>query len=81
MYVKNPVQKNKKADSYEKATPFQWCRKVKHIGTWGPAIIGGDNLPSLVDIGLTDLPNMGGASAVAPPGPPVPAPLMMEYIL
>ena len=32
--------------------------------------IGGDNLPSPVEIGLTDLPNIGGAS-----GPPVPAPL------
>ena len=30
--------------------------------------IGGDNLPSLVRIGLTDLPNIGGASG--PPGPP-----------
>ena len=31
-------------------------------------VIGGDNLPSLVAIGLTDLPNIGGASG--PPGPP-----------
>ena len=31
-------------------------------------VIGGDNLPSLVVIGLTDLPNIGGASG--PPGPP-----------
>ena len=35
---------------------------------WGPKVIGGDNLPSLVGIGLTDLPNIGGASG--PPGPP-----------
>ena len=34
----------------------------------GPVVIGGDNLPSPVRIGLTDLQNMGGASG--PPGPP-----------
>ena len=28
----------------------------------------GDNLPSPIGIGLTDLPNIGGASG--PPGPP-----------
>ena len=33
-----------------------------------PVVIGGDNLPSMVGIGLTDLPNIGGASG--PPGPP-----------
>ena len=33
-----------------------------------PVVIGGDNLPSLVRIGLTDLTNIGGASG--PPGPP-----------
>ena len=33
---------------------------------WGvPVVIGGDNLPSPVRIGLTDLENIGG-----PPGPP-----------
>ena len=41
-------------------------------GRWktlrGPVVIGGDNLPSPVRIGLTDLPNIGGASG--PPGPP-----------
>ena len=31
-------------------------------------MIDGDNLPSPVGIGLTDLPNIGGASG--PPGPP-----------
>ena len=31
---------------------------------WGlPVVIGGDNLPSPVEIGLTDLSNIGGASA------------------
>ena len=34
----------------------------------GPVVIGGDNLPSPVQIGLTDLQNIGGASG--PPGPP-----------
>ena len=43
----------------------------KHCG--GPAVIGGDNLPSPVAIGLTDLPNIGGH--VAPLAPPVPASL------
>ena len=32
----------------------------------GQVVIGGDNLPSLVRIGLTDLQNIGGASG--PPG-------------
>ena len=39
-------------------------------------MIGGDDLPSPIGIGLTDLPNIGGAS-----GPPVPAPLYMYYFL
>ena len=34
----------------------------------GPVVIGGDNLPSPVRIGLTDLQNIGGASG--PPGFP-----------
>ena len=38
-----------------------------------PVVIGGDNLPSPVGIGLTDLPNIGGA--MAPLAPPVPASL------
>ena len=33
-----------------------------------PVVIGGDNLPSPVRIGLTDLQNIGGTSG--PPGPP-----------
>ena len=39
-------------------------------------VIGGDNLPSPVQIGLTDLQDIGGASG--PPGPPVPAPLLLQ---
>jgi len=27
----------------------------------GPVVIGGDNLPSPVQIGLTDLPNIGAS--------------------
>ena len=50
---------------------MQCCRKVKNFGV--PVVIGGDNLPSPVQIGLTDLQDIGGASG--PPGPPVPAPL------
>ena len=42
---------------------MQWCRKVKNIG--GPVVIGGDNLPSLVRIGLSDLQNIGGLQATA----------------
>ena len=34
-------------------------------------MIGGDNLPSPVGIGLTDLPNIGGGDP-GPPGPPGP---------
>ena len=33
-----------------------------------PVLIGGNNLPSPVGIGLTDLPNIGETSG--PPGPP-----------
>ena len=39
----------------------------KHWG--GPVVIGGDNLPSLVRIGLTGLQNIGGGAS-GPPGPP-----------
>ena len=38
-----------------------------------PVVIGRDNLPSPVGIGLTDLPNIGGPLALL--APPVPAPL------
>ena len=45
---------------------MQWCRKVKTLGV--PVVIGGDNLPSPVGIGLTDLPNILGRHW--PPWPP-----------
>ena len=35
----------------------------------GPDVIGGNNLPSLVRIGLTDLQNIGGGGSGLP-GPP-----------
>ena len=35
----------------------------------GHVILGGDNVPSLVEIGLADLPKSGGAQA--PPAPPL----------
>ena len=44
-----------------------------------PVVIGGDNLPSPVGIGLTDLPYIGGSSG--PPGPPVPASLLLTMLL
>ena len=34
-----------------------------------PIVIGGDNLPSPLRIGLTDLTNIG-EGAIGPPGPP-----------
>ena len=39
-------------------------------GTGGPVVIGGDNLPSPVGIGLTDLQNIGEGGASGPPAPP-----------
>ena len=35
----------------------------------GHVVLGGDNVPPLVQIGLTDLPKTGGAHA--PPAPPL----------
>ena len=36
----------------------------------GHVVLGGDNMPSLVEIGLADLPKSGGG-ARAPPAPPL----------
>ena len=44
-----------------------------------PIVIGGDNLPSPDGIGLTDLPNIGGASG--PPGPPGSGTTDMYYLI
>ena len=35
----------------------------------GHVVLGGDNVPPLVEIGLADLPKSGGARA--PPAPPL----------
>ena len=41
--------------------------KSKNLG--GQVVMGGDYVPPLVEIGLTDLPKTGGAKA--PPAPPL----------
>ena len=43
-----------------------------------PVVIGGDNLPSPIGIGLTDRPKIGGA--MAPPAPPGTTGLCMSHI-
>ena len=43
----------------------------------GPVVMVGIICPPPVGIGLTDLPNIGGASG--PPAPPVPAALLFMY--
>ena len=47
---------------------LQACLKAENLG--GRVVLGGDNVPPLVEIGLTDLPKTGGAYA-----PPLPPPL------
>ena len=42
-----------------------------------PVLFGGYNLPHLVEIELTDLPESGGA--MAPPAPPGTTPLLCMY--
>ena len=45
------------------------CRAVaRSVNPGGLVVLGGDNVPPLVEIGLTDLPKTGGAKA--PPAPP-----------
>ena len=43
-----------------------------------PLVKGGQNLPPMVGIGLTDLPNIGGGGPLAPLAPPVPASLILK---
>ena len=45
---------------------------------WGHVVLGGDNVPPLVEIGLTDLPKSGGG-ARAPPAPPLVTGLLVIY--
>ena len=42
----------------------------------GHIVLGGDNVPPLVEIGLTDLSKSGGAQA--PPAPPLATGLVIE---
>ena len=44
-----------------------------------PVVKGGQNLPTLDGIGLTDLPNIGG-ELPSPPGPPVLASLYTDLL-
>ena len=44
----------------------------------GHIVLGGDNVPPLVEIALTDLPKSGGARA--PPAPPLAAGLHMVEV-
>ena len=48
--------------------------KSKNLG--GQVVMGGDNVPPLVEIGLTDPPKSGGA--YAPPAPPLGACLLLD---
>ena len=45
----------------------------------GHVILGGENVPPLVEIGLTDLPKSGGARA--PPAPPLATGLSLDNFL
>ena len=55
---------------------LQGRRKVGKSG--GHVLLGGDNMPPLVEIGLTDRPKSGGAHA--PPAPPLATGLLMILI-
>ena len=44
----------------------------------GHVVLGGDNVPPLVEIGLSDLPKTGGARA--PPAPPLATGLVMIHV-
>ena len=46
---------------------FRAVARSENLG--GHIVLGGDNVPPLVEIGLTDLPKSGGAQA--PPAPPL----------
>ena len=60
LYLKSNAHKNFSSIKFSDAG--RW----KNLGV--PVIKGGQNLPPMDGIGLTDLPNIGGASG--PPGPP-----------
>ena len=54
----------------------QGRRNVRKSG--GLVVMDGDNVPPLVEIGLTDLPKTGGA--LAPPAPPLVTALTYNFI-
>ena len=60
------------ADAHKQGRGYVAYYTVSDAGRWKtlgvPVVIGGNNLPSPVWIGLTDLTNIEGASG--PPGPP-----------
>ena len=51
---------------------------MKNFGGGGAVVMVGIICPPPVEIGLTDLPNIWGASG--PPGPPGPASLIKTYM-
>ena len=53
---------------------FRAVARSENLG--GHIVLGGDNVPPLVEIGLTDLPKSGGARA--PPAPPLATGLYYE---
>ena len=59
----------------EQIPKIQGRRKVWKSG--GLVVLGGDNVPPLVEIGLTDLPKTEGAEA--PPAPPCDRPALYPH--
>ena len=57
--------------------PRRHATRFKNPG--GHIVLGGDNVPPLVEIGLTDLPKSGGARA--PPAPPLATGLGSQLLL
>ena len=47
----------------------------------GHVLLGGDNVPPLVEIGLTDLPKTGGGPPAAPPPLPLATGLLTTFEL
>ena len=52
---------------YKKMSTYIQLRAVaRSENPGGLVVLGGDNVPPLVEIGLTDLPKTGGAKALPP---------------
>ena len=58
---------------------FRAVARSENPGGGGHVVLGGDNVPPLVEIGLTDLPKSGGG-AQAPPAPPLATGLRLECL-